>query len=123
MSDIRQSLKIRDAASWVADTLDEEQLGLVVDVLGILLPCLQLCPSHFNTQAGKQGLEETVGAAIQVDRRHNIVTGPSEADDGVENGGLSRAGAHCRSTSLKGSSSLLKNCNRWLENELSAIST
>lgn len=64
MSDIRQTLKIRDAAAWVADTLDEEQLGLVVDVLGILLPCLQLRPSHLNTQARKKGLEKTVGAAV-----------------------------------------------------------
>lgn len=64
MSDICQTLKIRDAAAWVADTLHEEQLGLLVNVLGILLPCLKLRPSHFNTQARKQGLEKTVGAAI-----------------------------------------------------------
>lgn len=121
MSNIRQTLKIRDAAARVADTLDEEQFGLLVDVLRILLPRLQLCPSHLNTQARKQGLEETVSAAVQVDRRHNIVTGTGEANYGVEYGGLSRTGAHCRSTSLKGSSSLLKHCNRWLENYLSAI--
>lgn len=100
MSDISQSLEIGDAAPRVADTLDKEQLGLLVDVLGILLPCLQLGPSHLNTQAREQGLEQAVGASIQVDRSHDIVTGSREADDGVENGGLTGTCAHGRSSSL-----------------------
>lgn len=100
MSNVGQTLKVGDAAARIADALDEEQLGLLVDVLGILLPGLQLGPPYLNTQTGQQGLEKAVGAAVEVDRRHHIVTGSGEADDGVENGCLSGTRAHGRSTSL-----------------------
>lgn len=64
MSNVGQTLKVGDAAARIADTLDEKELGLLVDVLGILLPRLQLGPSHLNSQAREQGLEKAVGAAV-----------------------------------------------------------
>jgi hypothetical protein len=100
VGDISQALKIRDAAARVANALDEKTFGLVVDVLCILLPCLHLGPSYLNTQTREQGFEKAVGATVQVDRRHHIVTGTGEADDGVEYSSLSGTRAHSRSTSL-----------------------
>lgn len=100
MSNVGQTLKVGNTTARVADALNEKQLGLLVDVLGILLPRLQLGPSHLNTEAREQGLEKAVGAAVQVDRRHDIVTGSGKADDGIENCCLSGTCAHGRGTTL-----------------------
>jgi len=112
VGDLGNGLKIGDVIARVANALNVDGLGLVVNGSSNVLWLIAVHELGRDAQALKQDLELVVGTAVQVGRRNNVVTGVRERRDGHELRGLPGRGRNSGNTTLEGRDSLLENINR-----------
>jgi len=70
-------LKIRNVVSRIANLLDINRLGLLVDQLFKVFRLVALDEFGLDPQAGQEDLELVIGAAVEVGGGDNIVAGAS----------------------------------------------
>ena len=113
-------LKVGYVVARVADALDVDSFGLVVDGGGQLLGLVSVDELGGDTQTGQDDLELVIGAAVEVGGRNDVVAGVGEGRDGEELGGLAGGGGKGSDTALKGGNALLKDIDRGTGPEESA---
>jgi hypothetical protein len=105
-------VKVGHVIARVADALNVDGLGLVVDEGGQLLGFVAIDKLGRDAQAGKDDLELVVGAAVQVRGRDNVVAGVRESGNGEELGGLAGGRGKGTDTAFEGGDALLKDVDR-----------
>lgn len=114
-------LKVRDVVARVADALNVNGLGLVVDGGGNVVGAVAVDELGRNAVPREQHLELVVGAAIQVGRRHDVVARVRERRDGDELRGLAGRCGHSRDAALKRGDSLLEDVDGGAVNRVVSI--
>ena len=112
MGNLSNCFEIRYVVLGIADALNVDGLGLVVDGGGQLLGLVAIDKLGRDAQAGEDDLELVVGAAVEVRGRDDVVAGVCEGGDGEELGGLAGGGGKGSDTALEGSDALLKDIDR-----------
>ena len=92
MGDLGNGLEIGDVISRVADALDIDGLGLVVDGGGEVLGLIADDKLGLDAQTGEEDLKLVVGAAVQVGCGDDVVARVGKGGDGHELGCLPRSG-------------------------------
>lgn len=114
MGDLGNGLQVRHVVSRVANALDIDSLGLVVnggsDVLGVVT----VDELGLDAEAGQEDLELVVSAAVQVGCGDNVVTGMGEGRDSDELGTLAGCSGQGGDTTLESCYALLKDIVRGL---------
>lgn len=82
VADLCNRLEIRDVVSRVANALDVDGLGLVVNGGTNVLWLVALDKLGLDTEAREHDLELVVGSAIEVRSGDNVVAGMSEGGNG-----------------------------------------
>lgn len=108
LADLGNALEIGDVVLGVADGLDVDGFGLVVDGGGDVRGVVTLDKLGGDTKAGEHDLELVVGTAVEVRGGDDVVTGLGKGGDGHELGGLAGGGGDGSDTTFKGGHSLLK---------------
>lgn len=108
MGDLGNGLEIRHVVARVADALDVDGLGLVVDGGGNLVGVVSVDKLGLDAQTREEDLELVVGAAVQVRRGDNVVTSVCESANGDELGSLAGRGSQGSDTTFQRSYALLK---------------
>ena len=88
MSNLGNGLNIKHVVAGVANRLDKDGLGLVVNGGGEVLEILPADELGVDPETGEEDLELVVGSPVQVASRDDVVTGMGESGDGEELGGL-----------------------------------
>lgn len=101
-------LKVGDVEARVADRLEVDGLGLVVDRGGNVLGLVAGDELGRDAEAGQDDLELVVGAAVEVGGRDNVVAGVGEGSDRQELRGLTGGSGDGGDTALEGSDTLLE---------------
>lgn len=108
MGSLGDGLEIGDVVAGVADALNVDGLGLVIDgsdqVLGLV-------PDHelgVDSETREEDLELVVGAAVKVGCGDDVVANLGESGDGNELGRLAGSCRESGNTALQGCDSLLK---------------
>lgn len=114
MRNLDNLLKIGHIVFGIADTLNVDRLGLVVDQAGKLLGIISLDKLGFDAEAGQKDLELIVGSSIQVRGRDNIIPCMGQGGKGHELSGLARGGGDGGDTSFQRGDALFKDIDRRL---------
>ncbi|GJD02126.1 hypothetical protein ColKHC_10951 [Colletotrichum higginsianum] len=114
VGDLGDGLEIRHVVLWVADTLDVDGLGLVVNGVGNVLDAVAINKFCVDAEARQEHLELVVGAAIEQRGRDDIITGLGEGADGDELGGLAGGGGQRGHAALERGDALLEDVDRGL---------
>lgn len=101
-------LKVGDVEAGVADRLEVDGLGLVVDGGGDVRGVVASNELGRDAETGEDDLELVVGAAVEVGGSDNVVAGVGEGSDGQELGGLAGGGGDSGDTTLKSGDTLLE---------------
>lgn len=101
-------LKVGDVEARVADRLEVDGLGLVVDRGGNVLGLVAGDKLGRDAETGEDDLELVVGAAVEVGGSDNVVAGVRERSNGQELSGLARSGGDGGDTTLKSGDTLLE---------------
>jgi hypothetical protein len=108
VGELVNDLQVRDVVAGVADALDVDGLGLLVDGGGDVLGAVALDELGLDAQAGEEDLELVVGAAVEVGGGDNVVASVSQGVDDNELGGLAGGGSEASDTALEGRYPLLE---------------
>lgn len=84
MGDLGNGLEIWDVVLGVANALDVDSLGLVVNGSSNVLGLVAVDKLGVDAQARQEDLELVVGAAVEVGGGDDVVTGMGEGVDGNE---------------------------------------
>jgi len=84
VGDLCNGLEIGDVVLGVANTLDVDGLGLVVNGRREVFWSVALDEFGLDAEAGKGDLQLVVGSSVQVRGRHDVVSGVCEGSDGHE---------------------------------------
>lgn len=90
MRNLGNSLQIRHVVARVADTLDVDGFGLVVNQGRNLLRVVAIDEFSLNTKTGQENLELVVGTAVQVRCGDDVVASVGERVNGDKLGTLTR---------------------------------
>ncbi|KAB8760612.1 hypothetical protein FH972_026604 [Carpinus fangiana] len=101
-------LKVGHVVARVADALEVDGLGLVVDELGKVVGVVAVDKLGLDAEARQEDLELVVGAAVQVAGGDDVVAGVGEGGDGHELGRLARRGGNGGGTTLERGDALLQ---------------
>lgn len=114
MRGLGDGLEVGHVVPRVADALDVDGLGVVVDGGGEVLGRVALDELGLDAEAGQQHLELVVRAAVQVRRRDDVVAGARERRDRHELRGLAGRRRERRHAALEGCDPLLEDIDRGL---------
>ena len=84
MCDFSNLFEIGDVVAWIADALDVNGLGAVVDELGKLVRVIALDKLGGDAQARQEDFELVVRSAIEIGRGDDIVPGMRQGGKGHE---------------------------------------
>lgn len=102
-------LEIWYIVSRIANALQIDSLGLVINQFLEVLSVIAFDEFSRDAQAGEGDFELVVGAAVEIGGRNDVVTCVGEGGDGHELGGLARCGCY-------GGDAAFKGCNAFFEN-------
>jgi hypothetical protein len=108
VGDLGNGLKLGHVVARVADALNVDGLGLVVDGGGNVLGLVALDELGRDAEAREEHLELVVGATVQVRGRDDVVARVRQRRDGHELGGLAGRGGHGSNATLESGDSLLE---------------
>ena len=114
MGNLGNGLQVRDVVLGVANALDVDSLGLVVNGSSDILGLVAVDELGVDAKTGEEDLELVVGATVEVGGGHDVVAGMGEGVDGDELGSLARRGGQGSDTTLKGSYPLLEDMDSGL---------
>lgn len=114
MRGLGDGLEVGHVVPRVADALDVDGLGAVVDGGGEVLGRVALDELGLDAEAGQQHLELVVRPAVEVRRRDDVVAGAREGRDRNELCGLARRRRERRHAALEGRDALLEDIDRGL---------
>lgn len=116
VGDLGNGLEVGDVVAGVANGLDVDGLGLLVDGGSNGSWIVAVDKLGLDAEAGKEDLELVVGSAVEVGGRDNVVSGVGESSNGHELSGLAGRGGNGSNTTLEGSNTLLKDIDSGLWN-------
>lgn len=108
VGNLGNGLKVGDVVPGVADALDVDGLGLVVDGGGNVLGLVAVDELGGDAEALEGDLELVVGAAVEVRRGDDVVAGLGEGRQGEELGALAGGGGQGGDAAFQGSYPLLE---------------
>ena len=108
MRRLGNGLEVGHVVARVADGLEVDGLGLVVDGGGDVLGAVALDELGGDAQARQKDLELVVGAAVQVGGGDNVVAGVRQRVDGHELRALARRGGQRGHAAFQGGHALLE---------------
>lgn len=114
VGDLGDGGEIGDVVLGVADGLDVDGLGLLIDGGVNVLDAVAVDELGVDAEAGEEDLELVVGAAVEEGGRDNVVAGVSEGVDGDELSGLAGGGGQSGDTTLEGGNALLEDVDSGL---------
>lgn len=100
MGNLGNGLEVGDAVLGVANALNVDSLGVVVNRSGKLIKVVDIDKLGLDSQTGEEHLELVVGAAVQVRGGNNVVTGVGQGVDCDELGTLAGRSCQCRSAAF-----------------------
>lgn len=109
MRNLGNGLEVRHVVARVADALDVDGLGLVVNQGSNLVGVVAVDEFGLDSEARQEDFELVVCAAVEVRRGDDVVAGVGKRVDGDELGTLARRGSESGSTAFQSSNSLLEN--------------
>lgn len=118
VGNLSNSLNIWDVVSWVANGLDVDGLGLLVDGSGNILGSVGGDELGLDTETWEEDLELVVGSSVDVGGGNDVVTGLGESGNGHELGGLTGGGGNGSNTTLKSCYPLLEDIDSWLKRRI-----
>ena len=108
MGDLGNGLEVGDVVAGVANGLEVDGLGVVVDEGGNVLGLVAVGELGLDAEAGQHDLELVVGATVQVGGGDDVVTGVGESSEGHEESSLAGGGGNSGNTTLESSNTLLE---------------
>jgi hypothetical protein len=121
VSHLGNGLKVRDIVSGVADALDVDSLGLLVNSGGDVFDLVAGNELGGDAEALEGDLELVVGTAVKVAGRDDVVASLGEGRNGNELSSLARGGGQSSNTALKGSYPLLEDIDGGLDRRVSFV--
>ena len=118
MCDFDNLLKIGYVIFGVANALNVDGFGLVVDEAGKFLGIISLDELGFDTEPWQKDLELIIGPPIQIRGRDDIIPCVGQGGKGHELGGLARGGGNGGDTSFQRSDTLFEDVDRRLRGEM-----
>lgn len=101
-------LEVGDVVAGVANALNVDGLGLVVNDSGEVLGLVSRDEFGSDAEALKEDLELVVGTAVEVGGGNDVVTGVSKSGNGHKLSGHAGGGGNGSNTTLEGGDSLLE---------------
>ena len=117
MGNLDNLLNIGNVVFGVANTLNVDGLGLVVDEAGKLFGIISFDELGFNAEPGQKDFELIVGSSVQVGGRDDIIPCMGQSGKSHELGRLARGGSDGGDTSFQRGDALFENIDRRLEEE------
>lgn len=111
MGNLGNGLEIGHVVARVADALDVDGLGLVVDSGLNVLGLVTVHKLGVDSETRQEHLELVVSASVQVGSGYNVVAGVRERVDSDELGALARRSSESCDTTLECSNALFKDIN------------
>ena len=108
MGHLGNGLELGHVVARVADALNVDGLGLVVDGGGDVGGAVARDELGVDAEAREEDLELVICAAVQVRCRHNVVARVRQGGDGHELRSLARRGRHGSDTALERGDPLLE---------------
>jgi len=108
VGDLGNGLEVGDVVAGVANGLEVDGLGVVVDEGGNVLGLVAVGELGLDAEAGQHDLELVVGATVQVGGGDDVVTGVGESSEGHEESSLAGGGGNSGNTTLESSNTLLE---------------
>ena len=101
MGDFGQGGEVGDVEPWIADRLDEEQPGALVNRLAYRIQVVDVHELRGDAPLGQSVGKEIVGAPVERLGGHQVVSGPGEVEDSERLRRLSASQAECCDTALE----------------------
>lgn len=108
VGDLGDGLEVGDVVARVADALDVDGLGLVVDQGGDLVWVVAVDEFSLDAEARQEDFELVVRATVEVGCGDDVVAGVGEGVDGDELRALAGGGSESSDTTFEGSDTLLE---------------
>ena len=112
MGDLDNSLKVRHVVARVANALNVDSLGLVIDGGRNVLGLVAVDELSGDAKAGKEDLKLIVSAAVEVGGGDNVIARVRQRRNGHELRCLAGRGSHSSNTALKRGDPLLEDVDR-----------
>ncbi len=108
VGDSGELLQVRDQVLGIGDRFDVEGFGAVGDGSFQLVGVDRLDEGDVDAETGEGHLELVVGTAIQIARRHDLVSSLGDGGQGQQLGGLPGGGGHRRCPTFESGDALLE---------------
>lgn len=115
MGDLGNCLQVRDVVLGVANALNVDSLGLVVNGSSNVLGLVAVDKLGLDAQARQEDFELVVGSAVKVGGGDDVVASVGKRVDGDELGSLARGGGEGSNAAFQGCDPLLEDIDGRLE--------
>ena len=112
MSNLADSIEVRNVQTRVPNRLHEERFGVFVDGLTEIFRVALIDKFHIDAELGQRVVKQVVGAAIETGRRDNVLARMAQVHDGQRLGSLTRRGRQGPRSPFEQRESLLEDVGR-----------
>ena len=109
VGDFRNSLNVRDVGIGIAESLDQDKLGVVLDGSLNFVQVVDIHEGGIHTEGAKGVLQQVVGTAIDGALCHHVVALTGEGRNGVSKGCRTGCNGKACDASFQGGDTLFKN--------------